>query len=178
MQTLDGIPLDDLHDGLWEKLPDIAKPAAYLWGRRPESAAAVTVIDGFQRTVKRCSSTVSVTPVPSAAFPPRAIRHLFKYSVSMFCSFFIRFPEVCRAGVLLWMHPRHCRNVPRRRFRYRFRSIRILCLLAEFAALGCSEIAECTSDHRQQFYEICVAQTAEPAVHELPQVVVQQQYRT
>ena len=27
-------------------------------------------------------------------------------------------------------------------------------LLAEFAALGCSEIAECTSDHRQQFYEI------------------------
>ena len=71
-------------------------------------------------------ATVSVTPVPSAAFPPRAIRHLFKYSVSMFCSFFIRFPEVCRAGVLLWMHPRHCRNVPRRRFRYRFRSIRIL----------------------------------------------------
>jgi hypothetical protein len=50
-------------------------------------------------------------------------------------------------------------------------------LLAEFAALGCSEIAECTSDHRQQFYEICVAQTAEPAVHELPQVVVQQQYQ-
>ncbi len=36
MQTLDGIPLDDLHDGLWEKkLPDIAKPAAYLWADDP-----------------------------------------------------------------------------------------------------------------------------------------------
>ena len=51
-------------------------------------------------------------------------------------------------------------------------------LLAELAALGRGEIAECASDHRQQFYEIRIAQAAEPAVHELPQVVVQQQYRT
>ena len=47
-------------------------------------------------------------------------------------------------------------------------------LLAEFAALGCSEIAECTSDHRHHLNENSVAQTAEPAVLEQAQVVVQQ----
>lgn len=107
---------------VWGKLPDIAASGFHLWGRRPESAAAVII---SRRLPANCHALFfhrQCYTVPSAVFPPRShISHLFKYSVSMFVPFYPGFQKFVEQGITL-MHPRHCRNVPRRRFRYRFRS--------------------------------------------------------